>query len=257
MLNLAVALTFFSSIASAQPIRPIHSSGGLSLAACLAVLATLFCTLILLVLFKYVYIRKRRVGITPQTSVLSLPVPSTSALASEDSITSYSENLKAGFIVGFFGSPSVEIQCALEKAEWKENKESSFTYHIHTESRRRKMDYPSVLDISRERNGSVSSSPRTLYNSLSPARTRSFRLPSLPDKAHVASSKPLQPRRFSLPAMSRTKPKIDRFCFNQPFLEDRRNFYHSRRTPFPSVTRFATNVPHQFCIELVQPQVEL
>ncbi|KAJ7129636.1 hypothetical protein C8R44DRAFT_850748 [Mycena epipterygia] len=109
-----------------------------------------------------------------------------------------SQSEKTGFIVGFFGSPSVEIQCALEKAEWKEHKQSSLTYQIHTESRRR--DYPSVLDISRH--NSVSTSPTALDKSLELREPRSLKLPSLPDKARVPSIPP-QPRRFSLPAMNR------------------------------------------------------
>ncbi|KAJ7700127.1 hypothetical protein B0H17DRAFT_1196114 [Mycena rosella] len=190
----AWALTLFTTSSCALPITPIHSSGP-SLGVCFAVLAALFLGLSFLVFLKRVYIQKRRTNVSKmsQNSILSLPVGSISA--SVDSVTSQSE--KAGFIVGFFGSPAVEIQCALEKAEWKENKQPSFTYQIHTDSRRPRLDYPSVLDISRRHK--VSTSPRAEKSPLL-REPHSFNLPSFPDKAHV----PSHPRRFSLPAMNRS-----------------------------------------------------
>ncbi|KAJ6599037.1 hypothetical protein DFH09DRAFT_1356182 [Mycena vulgaris] len=198
--RVALALTFLTSSSCALPITPIHSSGQ-SVAACLAVLAALFFGLLLLILLKRVYIQRRRANVSqmPQSSILSLPVGSTSAIVSVDSVTSESE--KAGFIVGFFGSPSVEIQCALEKAEWKETKHSSFTYQIHTDSRHRRLDYPSVLDISRRHNRHASTSPRVLDKSPVLREPHSLNLPYFPDKAHVPF---LPPRRFSLPTMNRS-----------------------------------------------------
>ncbi|KAJ6539377.1 hypothetical protein B0H19DRAFT_1240132 [Mycena capillaripes] len=198
--TLFLALTFFTSSSCALPI-PIHTTTGPSVATCLAILAAL-SGLLLLVFLKRLYIHKsRRLNqARRQNSILSLPLGSASA--SVDSVPGHGE--KAGFIVGFFGSPTVEIQCALDKAEWKENKQSSFTYQIHTESRRRRLDYPSVLDISRLRNRSVSTSPRALDKKPVLRESHSFKLPSFPDEAHVNSSAPPRSRRFSLPNLNRS-----------------------------------------------------
>ncbi|KAJ7507843.1 hypothetical protein B0H11DRAFT_1968907 [Mycena galericulata] len=198
--HLAICLTLFINSSCALPIPPVHSSGP-SLPVCLVVLAALLLGLLLLVFLKRVYIQKRRVKSGAQNSMLSLPVGSTSAMASVDSVSSQSE--KAGFIVGFFSSPAVEIQCALEQAEWKESKESSFTDRIHTESRRPRTDYLSVLDISLRRNRSVSTSLRALEKSPILRETHPFKLPSPPDKAYITPM-PLHPRRFSLPIMTRS-----------------------------------------------------
>ncbi|KAJ7180136.1 hypothetical protein C8R43DRAFT_1117463 [Mycena crocata] len=197
MNSLAFALTFLTSSASALPIIPVHSSGRQSVAVCLV--AALILGLLGLVLLKRVYIKKRRVTVSQlqQNSVLSLPTSAVSA----DSVASQHE--KTGFIVGFFGSPTVEIQCALEKAECKEHKQSSFTYQIHADSRRRRSDYPSVLDISRTSNYLDSTSPHAPESIKRHAlrESHSFQLPSFPDKVH---SIPPHPRRFSLPAMNRS-----------------------------------------------------
>ncbi|KAJ7908334.1 hypothetical protein B0H13DRAFT_2017142 [Mycena leptocephala] len=202
MLNprrLLLALTFFTSSSSAipLPITPtIHSTG---VATCLVILVALLLGLLLLVFLKRLYIQKsRRVNKGRHNSILSLPKGSASALASVDSVSGHNE--KAGFLVGFFGSPTVEIQCALEKVEWKEDKQSSFTYQIHTESRRRRLDYPSVLDISRLHNRSVSTPSRAEDRRPVLRESHSFKLPSFPDKARV---NPPHSRRFSLPAMNR------------------------------------------------------
>ncbi|KAJ7682772.1 hypothetical protein DFH06DRAFT_1162098 [Mycena polygramma] len=195
MFPLLFALTFTSSC-NALPI-PIHSNG-LSAPACLiTVLATLL-GLLILILLKRVYIRKtRRRNQARQNTVVALSAGSASA-----SLDSVAAHEKAGFLVGFFGSPTVEIQSALDKADWKENKQSSFTYQIHTESRRHRVDYPSVLDISRLRNCSVSSSPTAPDKKPALREPHSFKLPSFPDKAHLNSSVP-HPRRFSLPNLNR------------------------------------------------------
>ncbi|KAJ7368335.1 hypothetical protein DFH08DRAFT_982138 [Mycena albidolilacea] len=194
--QLLLALTFFTSC-NALPITPKTRSTSPSVPVCLAVLC-LVLGLLLLLFAKRVYIHKtRRLNQARQNSILSLPISST------DSVPSHKE--KAGFITGFFGSPTVEIQCALEKAEWKENKQSSFTYQIHIESRRRRVEYPSVLDISsRLRSRSVSTSPRTLDKKSVLRGSHSLNLPSLPEKAYLnKSSVPPHSRRFSLPNMNR------------------------------------------------------
>ncbi|KAF8195859.1 hypothetical protein K438DRAFT_788043 [Mycena galopus ATCC 62051] len=176
------------------PITPVTHSArpSASVAVCLAVLVTLICGTLLLVFLKRVYIHQsRRVNQARQNSILSLPMSST------DSVPSDKEK-NAGFIVGFLGSPSVEIQCALDKAEWKENKQSSFTYQIHTDSRRHRLEYPSVLDISSRLHRRTISSPRAGKKPVLP-ESHSFKLPPLPDKAHL----PPHSRRFSLPNMNR------------------------------------------------------
>ncbi|KAJ6515864.1 hypothetical protein C8R45DRAFT_957859 [Mycena sanguinolenta] len=193
--QLLLALTLLTSC-SALPVTPIIPSARPSFAACLAVLVTLILGVLLLVLLKRVYIQKsRRIIQARQNSILSLPVSST------DSVPSQKE--KAGFFVGFWGSPNVEIQCALEKTEWKENEQSSFAYQIHTDSRRRRLEYPSVLEINnRLRHSSVSSS--RAGDKISVLReSHSFKLPSLPEKAHINSPLPPHSRRFSLPNMNR------------------------------------------------------
>ncbi|KAF7352765.1 hypothetical protein MVEN_01243000 [Mycena venus] len=196
MLHALLALTFFtSSSCSALPLGvPTTHSAGLSVAVCLAVVVALVLGLVFVKRF-YIY-KARRLNQARQNSILSLPTDST------DSVPNHKE--KAGFLVGFFGSPTVEIQSALEKAEWKENRQSSFTYQLHTESRRHRFEYPSVLDISsRLRNRSVSTSPRAA-DKTAPRESHSFKLPSLPDKVHLNSSVPPQSRRFSLPNMNRS-----------------------------------------------------
>ncbi|KAF7355342.1 hypothetical protein MSAN_01450800 [Mycena sanguinolenta] len=193
--QLLLALTLLTSC-SALPVTTITPSARPSFAACLVVLGTLTLGVSLLVLVKRVYIHKsRRMIQARQNSILSLPISST------DSVPSHKE--KAGFFVGFWGSPTVEIQFALEKTEWKENKQSSFTYQIHTDSRRRRIEYPSVLEInSRLRHSSVSSS-RASDKMFVLRESHSFKLPSLPETAHVNSSLPPHSRRFSLPNMNR------------------------------------------------------
>ncbi|KAJ7936756.1 hypothetical protein B0H13DRAFT_1853178 [Mycena leptocephala] len=175
--QLLLALVFLTSSCGALPVTITHSAAP-SVAACFAVLALL----LLFVFVKRVYIRKsRRMIQARQNSILTHSVPR--------------HKKKTGFFVGFFGDPTVEIQSALEKGEWTENKQSSFTYRIHTESRPYGREYPSVLDIrSRFRNRSVSTSPCT--PDILP-ESHSLKLPSFPDKAQVNSSA----RRFSLPTM--------------------------------------------------------
>ncbi|KAJ7800549.1 hypothetical protein B0H13DRAFT_1932570 [Mycena leptocephala] len=115
--QLLLALVFFTSSCGALPVTITHSAAP-SVAACFAVLALL----LLFVFVKRVYIRKsRRMIQARQNSILTHSVPR--------------HKKKTGFFVGFFGDPTVEIQSALEKGEWTENKQSSFTYRIHTESR--------------------------------------------------------------------------------------------------------------------------
>ncbi|KAJ7228602.1 hypothetical protein GGX14DRAFT_413861 [Mycena pura] len=198
-----LSLTFFTTTSCALPI-PIHPIGP-SVAACLAVLAALLLGLVLLFVLKRVFIQNRRVNLSQarQNSTLSLPVGSVSALGSVNSASSQSE--KPGFIVGFFGSPTVEIQCALEKTEWKEYKQTSFTYQIHTESRRSKFAYPSVIDISRRFNCSVSASLREPDKRPALGELQSVKLtPLLPDKALINIATPPYRRRFSLPTMNRS-----------------------------------------------------
>ncbi|KAJ7095417.1 hypothetical protein B0H15DRAFT_829471 [Mycena belliarum] len=197
--QVALSLPLFVASSCALPILPIHSSGP-SPAVCLAVLAAVSLGLLLLVLVKRVYIRRRRANAATMTPspILPLPAGSTSAIVSVDSAASRRE--KAGFVVGFFGSPAVEIQCALEEAEWREHKRLSFTYQIHTDSRRHRVDYPSVLDITRRHNYTNYTSPRALIKSPLLREPRSFDPPTFPDKAYA----PPPPRRFSLPTMNRS-----------------------------------------------------
>ncbi|KAJ7068308.1 hypothetical protein C8F01DRAFT_1364673 [Mycena amicta] len=185
MLVFLVALTLFNT-SGAAPIparrRPVSSS-----TACLVVLAGILLLLACLVVLKRVFVHIRRVNIAQQDSALSLPL-SASALGSDDSASSLKE--KSAYFVGFWGSPTVEVQCALEKKDWKQ----SFAYQIHTDSRRPRLDYPSVLDTSGRFKITPprQSEPRTVSQDL--------KLPSFPAAVHS----PMLPqrRRFSLPAMN-------------------------------------------------------
>ncbi|KAJ7638842.1 hypothetical protein FB45DRAFT_1023597 [Roridomyces roridus] len=165
MLALLLLLTLFKPT-SALPIP--HSHYPASLPACL-VFGVIAILLLILICLKRVF-RNRRVSSAQNSRTGSFESVGAS-------VTSQSE--KSGFIVGFLGSPTVEILCQLEQTE--ETKDSSFTSHIHTVSRSPRTDYPSVLDIRRQ-------------------ETHSFKLPSLPSKPHVAQLPP-KSRRFSLPVM--------------------------------------------------------
>ncbi|KAK7061746.1 hypothetical protein R3P38DRAFT_2831314 [Favolaschia claudopus] len=198
---LLLTLTFLCcTTCNALPIPP-ESHSAPSLIVPFVVLAILLSTVLLLLFVKRVYARKSYQA-RQNHSVVSFPT------ASLESVPSHKE--KPGFFVGLLGSPSVEVQCALENSEWKENKQSSFTYHLHTDSRRKKMEYPSVLDISsRLRQRSTSSSSRRVSDT-KPVLLRaphSFEMPSLPARAHVKPPMPPHSRRFSLPEMNRSMPQ--------------------------------------------------
>ncbi|KAF7292451.1 hypothetical protein HMN09_01229200 [Mycena chlorophos] len=151
------------------PAAPTAPSTVVALAVCSGVLLSMFA----LIGVKHIHVHRRmKVG-----SNLSLPLGSSSALGSDDSASTYKE--KSAYFVGFWGSPTVEVQHALEK---KPPVQPSAAYTIHTDTRRPRIEYPTVLEINRR----LQSEP--------------VQLPAVPEPIHSPAS--TQRRRLSLPVFS-------------------------------------------------------
>ncbi|KAF7332232.1 hypothetical protein MKEN_00104200 [Mycena kentingensis (nom. inval.)] len=181
MLAIALTLVTIRGVAAVPVPRSVSPTVSPTAAACLAVAAA---ALVLLLIVKRVLVRIRRVDIFRHNSDLSLP----SSVGSSQSGSTYE---KSGLYVGMFGSPTVEIQNVMEKKDWSQH--HHLAYRIHTDSRGRpRLEYPSVLDISRR------------FSEPQERKLPLYSLPPVPEPAYGHSPQNPQPRRFSLPAMHRS-----------------------------------------------------
>jgi len=211
-----LAVLFLVTPVSALPVKVESPSGS----ACLAVLLTLVVILSLLVAFKHAYMKQRRIETAHTRAQSSTPGCSFAADSYYRSTTSFlpsvgsinPEHEKAGFLVGFLGSPAWEtrVKSTVGKDVWREHKQSSFMYQLHTESRRRKYSQlrrssvrgmGSLVNIGQPGSSSISNTIDSRV--LCQGRSRSLCLPTYPAKAQIGLPNTSTPRRFSLPSVGR------------------------------------------------------